>query len=89
MSSRSDVKDIMAFCKHMREAIIDEQKAVPDYEKLIKQAERLNMLSGAELIKIRRIVNGIISDEKHHKRELLPIFDKVCPRMAIHRKGVE
>lgn len=89
MSSRDDVKDIMTFCKHMREAIIDEQKAVPDYEKLIEQAERLNMLSGAELIKIRRVVNSIIADEKNHKRELMPIFDRVCPRMAIHRKGVK
>lgn len=89
MSSKADVRKIMTFCKHMRSAVIDEQKAVPDYELLIKQAEKLNMLSGAELIKIKRIVNGIIGDEKRHKRELVPLFDRICPRMAFHRDGIE
>lgn len=83
----------MTFCKHMREAIIDEKKAVPDYEKLRKEARELltsdfpvpNM---SFLNTLHDEVGSIIGDEERHAEILIPLFDRVCPRMAIHRKGV-
>lgn len=85
MSSKADVRKYMKFCKHMREAIIDEQKAVPDYEKLLREYKALPMEKGHWF---KDSVEGIISDEKRHKKELIPYFNNICPRMAFHRKGI-
>ena len=80
-------RDWNIFCHHMREAIVDERKAVPDYKKLIREADKI--LSGSDARDFRLFVKGIISDEDKHKKTLVPFFDKICPRTAFHRKGVE
>lgn len=88
MSSREDVKKWMTFCNHMREVIIDEQKAVPDYQKLWKEAFTLPMnVNFSEALK--EVIFDNIADEKKHKTNLLPLFNKICPRMAFHRKGIK
>lgn len=92
MSSREDAKKWMTLCQHMREAIIDEQKAVPDYKKLLNEAKKtLPTLERWEkylLTPFESTVEGIISDEQRHKKELVDFFDKICPRMAVHRQGI-
>lgn len=86
MSSRSDGKKWMKLCKHMREAIIDEQKAVPDYMKLIREFDVVGR--GGTTHDVGSVVEDIIEDEKRHKNELLKLFNHYCPRMAVHRKGI-
>lgn len=95
MSSRRDVKKWMNFCQHMREAIIDEQKAVPDYEKLRHEARELIELMSKSKIQdmsflhtVHSEVGSIISDEERHAEILMPLFERVCPRMAVSRKGI-
>lgn len=88
MSSREDAKNWMTFCKHLREVIIDEQKAVPDYQKLWKEAFTLPMQTNySEALK--DVIFDNIADEKKHRANLLPLFDRICPRMAVSRKGIK
>lgn len=93
MSSREGAKNWMTFCKHLREAIIDEQKAVPDYKKLLSEARitlpKIERWEQYLLTPFESSVEGIISDEQRHKEELVDFFDKICPRMAVHREGIE
>lgn len=88
LSSRKDAKKWMKFCKHLREAVIDEQKAVPDYEKLIKEAQK-TLTTVETFLPFERSVQRIIADEARHKQELLTYFNSVCPRMAFHREGIK
>lgn len=95
MSSREDVKKWMTFCNHIREAIIDEQKTVPDYEKLRHEARELIEVMGNSKIQnmsflheLHSEIGSIISDEERHAEILMPLFDRVCPRMAFHRDGI-
>lgn len=88
MSSREDAKNWMTFCKHFRATLIDEKNAVPDYEKLWKEAFKLPMdvnVSNA----LRDVIFDNIADEKKHRANLTPLFNKICPRMAVSRKGLE
>lgn len=89
MSSRADAKKWMTLCKHMRESIIDEKKASPDYRKLIREAQTLGAMTPAMKELFKTIVGGIADDEEKHRRQLTALFDDICPRMAFHRKGVE
>lgn len=88
MSSRKDAKNWMTFCKHMREAIIDEQKAVPDYAKLIREGKQV-ITDKYTLGMLTHTVNKIKEQEEQHRNSLLILFDQTCPRMAVHRKGVK
>lgn len=87
MSTRRDANKWMQFCKHFRATLIDEQNAVPDYEKLWREAFTLPMPTNISSA-LRDVIFDNISDEKKHRANLMPLFDRICPRMAVSRKGL-
>lgn len=81
MSSKADARKFQIFCNHLREAITDEKKAVPDYKILIKQAKQLNLpydMKNAWEPQILYEINEIIKDEQRHKKTIEVFFNKFC-----------
>lgn len=73
MSSKAMGRKYRVFCNHMREAIIDERKASPDYAKLIRQGSQFAFAKELE-----DVVHPILMDERGHKKKLTKLYHKVC-----------
>ena len=69
------------FCKLLKEAIADEHKAPPMYEKLLGETpDTITRIRGKGAFDPKTDISSIIHDERRHAKTLEELDRKLCGR---------
>lgn len=67
------------FCKRLKEAIADERKAPPMYEKLLAETpSTITRVRGRQAFDPHTDISSIIHDERRHAKTLEELDKKLC-----------
>lgn len=74
MAKHKKTPSHISFCRQLKAAIDDERSAVPDYQGLMRNA----CAKKSRCKEFKPLLQGIIRDERKHKRKLEVKYDRYC-----------